>query len=46
LATNGHEDLHLDRRNLTKAIEKASIENNIWARSGWWAGGLGWSSVE
>lgn len=46
LTTNGHEDLHVDRRKLTRAIEVASVENKVWARSGWWAGGLGWSSVE
>ncbi|OAL56229.1 hypothetical protein IQ07DRAFT_526028 [Pyrenochaeta sp. DS3sAY3a] len=39
--TNGHADLHLDRRKLTKAVEMAQAENRLWADSGWWAGGLG-----
>jgi hypothetical protein len=41
VATNGHEDLHLDRRKLNRAIEMASAENRYWYSSGWWAGGLG-----
>lgn len=39
--TNGHEDLHLDRRELTHAVEVAHAENRYWTESGWWAGGLG-----
>lgn len=39
--TNGHADLHLDRRKLAKAVEVAHVENRLWAESGWWAGGLG-----
>lgn len=46
VTANGHEDLHVDRRKLTKAVEVASAENKIWADSGWWAGGLGWSSAK
>jgi hypothetical protein len=39
--TNGHADLHLDRRKLVRAVEIAHAENRSWADSGWWAGGLG-----
>ncbi|CAO2652551.1 Nn.00g008340.m01.CDS01 [Neocucurbitaria sp. VM-36] len=39
--TNGHADLHLDRRKLANAVEVAHAENRLWAESGWWAGGLG-----
>ncbi|EMD58728.1 hypothetical protein GGP41_006164 [Bipolaris sorokiniana] len=39
--TNGHEDLHLDRRKLFRAVETAHAENRSWVDSGWWAGGLG-----
>ncbi|KAF1844314.1 uncharacterized protein K460DRAFT_290760 [Cucurbitaria berberidis CBS 394.84] len=39
--TNGHADLHLDRRKLARAIEVAHAENRLWVDSGWWAGGLG-----
>lgn len=39
--TNGHADLHLDRRKLTREVEAASAENRAWVGSGWWAGGLG-----
>lgn len=38
---NGHEDLHLDRRKLARAVEAAHVENRYWVDSGWWAGGLG-----
>lgn len=38
---NGHEDLHLDRRKLAKAVEVASVENRFWGESGWWSGGGG-----
>jgi hypothetical protein len=41
VTTNGHSDLHLDRRNLVKEVEKASAVNTIWKDSGWWAGGVG-----
>ncbi|KAL5383300.1 hypothetical protein DPSP01_005989 [Paraphaeosphaeria sporulosa] len=44
VTANGHEDLHVDRRKLAQAVEVASMENRIWADSGWWAGGLGWTS--
>jgi hypothetical protein len=43
--TNGHSDLHLDRRKLARAVEVANIENKMWADSGWWAGGLGYSRM-
>jgi hypothetical protein len=43
---NGHEDLHLDRRKLTRAVEVASAENRYWFSSGWWAGGLGPGRVD
>ncbi|KAA8621007.1 hypothetical protein PtrSN002B_000410 [Pyrenophora tritici-repentis] len=39
--TNGHGDLHLDRRKLVRAVETAHAENRYWVDSGWWAGGLG-----
>lgn len=39
--TNGHADLHLDRRKLNRAVEVAHAENRTWVDSGWWAGGLG-----
>jgi hypothetical protein len=39
--TNGHADLHLDRRQLVRAVEVAHAENRYWVDSGWWAGGLG-----
>jgi hypothetical protein len=38
---NGHEDLHLDRRKLARAVELANAQNDTWTDSGWWAGGLG-----
>jgi hypothetical protein len=37
---SAHQDLHLDRRELTRAIDIASAENRIWEDSGWW--GSGW----
>ncbi|KAH9870031.1 hypothetical protein J1614_006953 [Plenodomus biglobosus] len=43
--TNGHGDLHLDRRELTKAVEVAKEENRRWVGSGWWAGGVGWGKM-
>jgi hypothetical protein len=39
--TNGHADLHLDRRKLARNVEVARAENRLWVGSGWWAGGLG-----
>ncbi|KAL6707513.1 hypothetical protein ACN47E_004083 [Coniothyrium glycines] len=39
--TNGHADLHLDRRKLARAVEQAHTQNREWAESGWWAGGPG-----
>tara|TARA_R110002003_G_scaffold244_12_gene17531 strand:- start:8039 stop:9607 length:1569 start_codon:yes stop_codon:yes gene_type:complete len=39
--TNGHADLHLDRRKMARSVEVAHVENRLWAESGWWAGGLG-----
>jgi hypothetical protein len=39
--TNGHADLHLDRRKLVRSVETANAENRYWVDSGWWAGGLG-----
>lgn len=39
--TNGHADLHLDRRKLVKNVEVAAASNRFWVDSGWWAGGLG-----
>ena len=39
--TNGHADLHLDRRKLARSVEVAAAENRVWGESGWWAGGLG-----
>ncbi|KAH7389756.1 hypothetical protein BKA66DRAFT_414490 [Pyrenochaeta sp. MPI-SDFR-AT-0127] len=39
--TNGHGDLHVDRRELARAVEVAHVENRLWVDSGWWAGGLG-----
>jgi hypothetical protein len=39
--TNGHADLHLDRRKLTRSVEEAHAQNRFWVDSGWWAGGLG-----
>jgi hypothetical protein len=51
--TNGHSDLHLDRRKLARDVERASAVNIVWQDSGWWAGGLGlglgvkdWTSAE
>jgi hypothetical protein len=41
MVSNGHEDLHLDRRKLARAVEVASIENRVWGESGWWSGGGG-----
>jgi hypothetical protein len=38
--TNGHADLHVDRRKLVRAVETANAENRYWVDS-WWAGGLG-----
>ncbi|KAJ4288561.1 hypothetical protein N0V90_011798 [Kalmusia sp. IMI 367209] len=38
----GHEDLHVDRRRLARAVEVVAAENRVWVGSGWWAGGLGW----
>jgi len=35
-----HQDLHLNRRKVTRAIDIASTENRIWEDSGWW--GSGW----
>lgn len=43
--TNGHADLHLDRRELARTLEVAHAENRLWAESGWWAGGLGPSTT-
>lgn len=43
--TNGHADLHLDRRTLARDVETVSAENKAWVGSGWWAGGLGPSSA-
>ncbi|KAF2011123.1 hypothetical protein BU24DRAFT_436403 [Aaosphaeria arxii CBS 175.79] len=37
--TNGHSDLHLDRRKLARAVEQASEQNRAWVETGWWAGG-------
>lgn len=46
LRTNGHSDLHLDRRNVARALEVANAENKYWVDSGWWAGsGLGGGAV-
>lgn len=39
--TNGHADLHLDRRRLVRNVEVAAASNRFWVDSGWWAGGLG-----
>ena len=39
--TNGHADLHLDRRKMSRAVDVATVENKYWVHSGWWAGGLG-----
>lgn len=39
--TNGHADLHLDRRKLVRGVEVAAASNRFWVDSGWWAGGLG-----
>ncbi|KAF2873992.1 hypothetical protein BDV95DRAFT_565197 [Massariosphaeria phaeospora] len=39
--TNGHSDLHLDRRKLARALDVADAENRLWVDSGWWAGGVG-----
>jgi hypothetical protein len=39
--TNGHADLHLDRRKMARQVEVAHAENRMWAESGWWAGGVG-----
>jgi hypothetical protein len=43
--TNGHADLHLDRRKLARQVEVANAENRLWVDSGWWAGGLGPSTT-
>jgi len=43
--TNGHADLHLDRRKLARSVEVAHAENRLWVDSGWWAGGLGPSTT-
>ncbi|KAL5118014.1 hypothetical protein ACEQ8H_004160 [Pleosporales sp. CAS-2024a] len=43
--TNGHADLHVDRRMLAKTVQVAREENRAWVGSGWWAGGLGPSLV-
>jgi hypothetical protein len=43
--TNGHADLHLDRRKLARSVEVAHAENQLWVKSGWWAGGLGPSAA-
>jgi hypothetical protein len=43
--TNGHADLHLDRRKLAHSVEVAREENRAWVGSGWWAGGLGPSTA-
>lgn len=39
--TNGHADLHLDRRELVRSVEVAAARERFWVDSGWWAGGLG-----
>jgi hypothetical protein len=39
--TNGHADLHLDRRKMARQVEVAQAENRTWVESGWWAGGVG-----
>jgi hypothetical protein len=39
--TNGHADLHLDRRKIARQVEVAQAENRTWVESGWWAGGVG-----
>ncbi|KAF2997849.1 hypothetical protein E8E13_002263 [Curvularia kusanoi] len=39
--TNGHSDLHLDRRKLARSVEVAAASNRFWVDSGWWAGGPG-----
>lgn len=39
--TNGHADLHLDRRRIIRSVEVAAASNRFWVDSGWWAGGLG-----
>ncbi|KAH7080958.1 hypothetical protein FB567DRAFT_116901 [Paraphoma chrysanthemicola] len=44
--TNGHADLHLDRRNIVRSIEVANAENRLWTESGWWAGGVGMGRKE
>ncbi|KAF2715595.1 hypothetical protein K504DRAFT_487241 [Pleomassaria siparia CBS 279.74] len=41
VTTNGHVDLHLDRRKLAREVNKASAVNSVWVDSGWWAGGMG-----
>lgn len=40
IPANGHVDLHLDRRKLTRAVEMAEQENRVWRESGWWGGGI------
>ncbi|PVI01236.1 hypothetical protein DM02DRAFT_613849 [Periconia macrospinosa] len=45
-AADGHEDLHLDRRKLMRAVEVVNAENLFWVGSGWWAGGLGPGTLE
>lgn len=34
-----HQDLHLDRRKLAKAVELSDMENRVWTDSGWWGPG-------
>lgn len=36
--TNGHSDLHLDRRTMARAVDFATAENQYWIASGWWDG--------
>jgi len=46
LKAGGHEDLHVDRRRLTRKgdieVDIAVLENRLWVETGWWAGGLGY----
>ena len=46
VVVDGHEDLHLDRRKLMRALEVVNAENLFWVRSGWWAGGVGPGTLE
>jgi hypothetical protein len=46
VVANGHEDLHLDRRKMTRVVEMSSAENLYWVNSGWWAGGPGPGRVD